>query len=190
MTARKRNLVAHYYSASENSDKVYMACVRRDGTKWLVIGKWGRRGKNISSQVKLTTQDENMAFAEQRNLFGGKLKEGYVSIDDPTYRNSLTLQSAGIRENLEPEADDAELNKTHAAERAKKMDNKGPWGTTPSPEDSLVVVCLNNSGAEDKFDVGVEYVFEVHRDKGMLWVYDKFGEKREYFRERFEVRKG
>jgi predicted DNA-binding WGR domain protein len=187
-------MVAHYYDQLANSDKVYMACVRRDGNKWLVIGKWGRRGKNISAQVKLTTQDEFAAFTEQRSLFGAKLKEGYVSIDDPTYRNGLNLQSAGIRENLEPEADD-ELNETFKAERAErakkpKPENKGIWNNTPSLEDSLVAVCLNNSGAEEKFDVGVEYVFEAHKDKSMIWVYDKFGAKGEYFRDRFEIKKG
>ena len=192
-TIEKRNLVAHYYDPNANSDKVYMACVRQDGSKWLVIGKWGRRGKNISSQVKLTTQVEQMALLEQRNLFNAKLREGYVDIESTSYTGTLTLQSAEVRGNLEPEANEEKQSVSKKSKPEKKdlsqMDSSdSPWDDLNTAV-NMVAVCLNNSGAEEKFDVGVEYVFETHKDKSMIWVYDKFGVKGEFFKERFELKK-
>lgn len=51
------------------------------------------------------------------------------------------------------------------------------------------VVCVNNTGIEDKFDLGVTYVFEEHADEDMLWVTDKFGQRRESLKERFQMPK-
>ena len=49
-----------------------------------------------------------------------------------------------------------------------------------------VVICLDNSGVEDKFDKGIEYISEEHDNKDMIYVYDRFGEKQECFRDRFQ----
>ena len=197
----KRNLVAHYYDPNANSDKVYMACVRQDGSRWLVIGKWGRRGKNISSQVKLTTQVEKMALLEQRNLFNAKLREGYVDIESPNYNGTLTMQSVEVRDNLEPEANEEEqlVEKKSKSDSMESATGNSSFAlgnkdfATPeydlNPAANMVAVCLNNSGAEEKFDVGVEYVFETHKDKSMIWVWDKFGVKGEFFKERFKLKK-
>jgi len=51
------------------------------------------------------------------------------------------------------------------------------------------VVCVNNTGMEDKFDLGVTYVFEAHDDADMLWVTDKAGQRRESLKERFQMPK-
>lgn len=48
-----------------------------------------------------------------------------------------------------------------------------------------VVKCIDNTGIEDKFDKGIEYVCEMHDDINMIYVYDKFGQKQECFRDRF-----
>jgi len=40
-----------------------------------------------------------------------------------------------------------------------------------------VVVCIDNTGMEDKFDEGIEYIYEDHDTPGMLYVYDKLGQK-------------
>jgi len=48
------------------------------------------------------------------------------------------------------------------------------------------VVCVNNLGMEDSFDEEVTYVAEKHPDSDMIYVYDRNGEKRECFKERFK----
>lgn len=48
-----------------------------------------------------------------------------------------------------------------------------------------VLVCVDNTGMEDRFDIGIEYIVEEHKDKTMVFVYDKMGRKDEYFRTRF-----
>lgn len=49
------------------------------------------------------------------------------------------------------------------------------------------VVCRNNHGLEG-FDRNVEYMAEIHKNyREMLWVYDKFGKRREVFRKRFRT---
>jgi predicted DNA-binding WGR domain protein len=48
-----------------------------------------------------------------------------------------------------------------------------------------VLICVDNAGMEDRFDLGIEYLVEDHTDKSMVYVYDKMGRKDEYFRSRF-----
>jgi hypothetical protein len=45
--------------------------------------------------------------------------------------------------------------------------------------------CLDNKGMEDSFDLNITYIVEPHVDRTMLWVTDKFGARREYYRTRF-----
>ena len=47
-----------------------------------------------------------------------------------------------------------------------------------------VVECVDNSGMEDQFDVGVEYILDS-KDGDFFTVYDKLGIRRECFRDRF-----
>jgi hypothetical protein len=61
---------------------------------------------------------------------------------------------------------------------------------SPFENDSDIAICINNTGIEDKFDLGVEYVFEEHKDFQMICVYDKNGIKGEFFRDRFERVRG
>ena len=49
-----------------------------------------------------------------------------------------------------------------------------------------IVECVNNAGMEDQFDQGVEYIFEGKPGE-MITVFDKCGEKRECFADRFKV---
>jgi nitrite reductase/ring-hydroxylating ferredoxin subunit len=51
-----------------------------------------------------------------------------------------------------------------------------------------IVECLDNTGIEDGFDVGVEYVFEGRHGGEMISVYDKIGALRECFSSRFRVK--
>lgn len=49
-----------------------------------------------------------------------------------------------------------------------------------------VMVCVDNTGMDDRFDVGIEYIVEDHtNDKTMILVFDKMGRKDIYFRNRF-----
>lgn len=68
----------------------------------------------------------------------------------------------------------AELNKN----RLEKMEDADE-----------VMVCIDNSGMEDRFDIGIEYLIEQIPDKDkskeMIYVYDKLGCKDEYFKARF-----
>jgi len=48
------------------------------------------------------------------------------------------------------------------------------------------VVCVNAAGMEDNFDEGSTYVAEPHPEDDMVYVWDRNGEKRECFSERFK----
>lgn len=54
-----------------------------------------------------------------------------------------------------------------------------------TPPDN-VARCIDNAGLEDQFDEGVEYIFEG-KEGDFIRVYDKTGELRECFSDRFEV---
>jgi len=49
------------------------------------------------------------------------------------------------------------------------------------------VVCHDATGQEDRFDEGCTYLAENHIDTSLVWVYDRYGERREYAWSRFEA---
>jgi hypothetical protein len=55
--------------------------------------------------------------------------------------------------------------------------------TPPTDE----AVCVNNTGMQDSFDIGVTYVFDKHEEEDMLWVTDNLGTRREVLKERFKL---
>jgi hypothetical protein len=55
--------------------------------------------------------------------------------------------------------------------------------TPPTDE----AVCVNNTGMQDSFDVGVTYIFDKHEEEDMLWVTDNLGTRREVLKERFKL---
>ena len=55
--------------------------------------------------------------------------------------------------------------------------------------ENLVAVCLNNKYISDRFDVGVEYLFEM-LSMTSIWVWDKFGVVGAFPKDQFAVRKG
>jgi predicted DNA-binding WGR domain protein len=176
---KKRNLVGHFQSTASNSDKIYMACVRHntDGT-WTVIGKYGRRDRRFQQQVKLTTDSESKAMQEQRALFQAKEKKGYRDIDDPSYVGPVDRGTKCVRDNLEDET---------VQVVPKKVPKVKP---VPSPEpEPDELVCKDNAGMEDLFDTGITYVVEPHKEEGLIWVYDRYGEKTACMRDRFMTEK-
>jgi len=61
-------------------------------------------------------------------------------------------------------------------------------GAKVPPQDSMpVAVCKDNTGMEEFFDEGVEYVVSPCASKGFLRVYDRFDGLRECFRSRFSA---
>ena len=55
--------------------------------------------------------------------------------------------------------------------------------TPPTDE----AVCVNNTGMQDSFDIGVTYIFDKHEEENMLWVTDNLGSRREVLKERFKL---
>jgi hypothetical protein len=167
-----------------------MACVRdnNDGT-FSVIGKWGRRGNINQQSVKASVQSIVAAEVEQKKLFLEKIRKGYLDIDEPTYSGTVRRDSAFIIPNLEEETTTVPRKKrTPTPKQPEQVAEQNDVDENPPPvelEDEGVVVCVNSSGMEDKFDNGTEYVAEPHKDLVILWVYDKFGKKGEYFKDRF-----
>jgi len=177
----KRNLIAHCQRGT--SDKVYMACIREnpDGT-YSVIGKWGRRGNTLQQSIKLSGATLADAESKAQVLFHDKLKGGYVDIMSSSYNGPVTVLTVQSDLEQDPAGIGTAQNPAPAPKKPKKQPPKKP----AIPKEG-VVVCLNNSGMVDKFDEGIEYVYEAHEDEQMLWVYDKLGDKQECFTDRFEI---
>ena len=193
----KRNLIAHYDNGG--SESVYLSCVRdnHDGT-FSVIGKWGRQRKINQELVKATVRSTVAAEVEQKRLFNGKLSKGYIDIEGVHYHGTLTRNDSFIQEKLEPETASSSSVATRIRTPRQKRSEKAPIEEgilfdaastiieeQKQLEDDGVVICVNNLGMEEKFDKDVEYVAELHKDPLMLWVFDKFGKKAEYFKDRF-----
>ena len=179
----RRNLIAHFEEGT--SDKIYMACIRAndDGT-YTVMGKWGRRGHTLSSQVKLTTRDMQIASQHQHVVFAEKISKGYVDIDSQRYRGNVTRNEQCVREAMEPEENNpvpVQKKKSPQKDTEELLNSMNQQKVS-----SNVALCVDNTGIEDKFDEGIEYVCEKHPQKDMIYVYDRFGNKAEYLRKRFE----
>lgn len=198
MHSLTRNRIAHCQSGS--SDKVYIAsCRQLPNGKWVVLGKWGRRGANMSAQAKGDEYDsEREAKAALDALFDTKRREGYVDINDGFYNGPVTATS--VKQYLEPDpgalndqtrttpqAVDEEKEKqirkaaneraaeVRAAERAAKV------ADAPARRKK----CINVLGLEDQFVEGEHYDTFPHADNDMLWVVNMNGERVECFKERF-----
>lgn len=186
----KNNLVAHYQGGG--SDKVYIASVRResDGT-WTVVCKYGRRGKTMQITEKTRGASESKARIVQRNVFNEKLQKGYIDIESAGYSGPVSLTDPTVMDNLETEgpSPESKLGTTKAMEEREKSKKGKPLTQAFSEEEmkDMAALCVDTAGMEDSFDKGIEYVFEQHKDSSMLYVYDKFGKKRECFKERFRL---
>jgi len=214
-----------------------MCCIRETGIdQWTVLAKWGRRGKKLNVQEKATFSAKLSAAVRQQSLWKEQEKGGYLDIESVKYADHikandmrpqsvgksgilLTLKSAGIKENLEPEdwgikeadsplSDDAGLFPVWMCESCgSEWHPKLNFDNQPDPDqDNLcpkcfdkihkspgdkfvpldeVMVCIDNAGIESRFDVGIEYLVEKHKDETMVYVYDKMGQKDEFFKVRF-----
>ena len=197
-----RNRICHYQGGG--SDKVYMVSVRKDAGKWLVLGKWGRRGNDLKVSIKGTLDDEAKAEAVMNQVFNKQLKEGYIDIESPSYSGPVTRRDGQIQRALEPEVGGVPsvssttpvMPITWSCKRCGVGVSTTKGGVCDNckaeiekekntAEADFELVCLDNIGMEDRFDLGITYLCEKHKDPTMLWVYDKLGRKDEYLRGRF-----
>ena len=156
--SQKRNLIAHYRQGG--SDKIYMSCVRQEGSgankTWVVMGKWGKRGGTLSSQIKKTTMNSTEATLEQMKLFNEKLRKGYEDIDTANYRGPATRNDREIKACLEEgdgPFDQVDIIKNREQPKIK------PISKIENPQISFVemaAICITINELGDKFDEGIE----------------------------------
>jgi len=176
----RMNVVVH--CDEDNHDKVYMGCIRKQAGSYQVIGKWGRVGRTLSSQLKGSSFSLSGAATMRDDVIQEKIAKGYRNIESPDYDGSVTFKTPCVVENLETEELGVFLNKTHefpgwpSAEAGKPISQQ---------DKEFVVVCKDSTGIESLFDENIEYLAEVHSDLKMIYVFDKFGKKDEFLRERF-----
>jgi predicted DNA-binding WGR domain protein len=138
----------------------------RSKGKYKVICRWGRNGKNMTSQLKHGDVSQAEANMLAKALVRDKELRGYVNIENPEYSGNLSVDMPWLR---------------------KIIGCGKEEGSSTSISDEIEVRCLNASGVEDYFDEGMTYISEGHTDAEMLWVYDRNGKKQECFSDRFVV---
>jgi predicted DNA-binding WGR domain protein len=129
----------------------------------------------LARQVKGFYADELTAQNYLGDLVNEKIGKGYVDIESGQYDGSLTVNSPEIVPHLES---GQSKGKTLAEVFEKEAANVDVRRVEE-------LVCLDNSGMEDKFDKNISYVCEPHPDADLIYVYDKFGNKGEFLVERF-----
>ena len=169
------NVVLH--CKEDNHDKVYIASIRnKSHNKFSVFGKWGRVGRTFSSQLKGTTTSLEDAAVIRDTIVQEKLAKGYRDILSGRYNGGVTFATPCVRDNLESEEVHDDVDIAPVA---------GP--VTKSRDKEYLVTCVDNTGIEENFDDGIEYVAEKHLDSQMVWVIDKFGQKGEFLKKRFPI---
>jgi predicted DNA-binding WGR domain protein len=176
----KINRASHY--AKGNSDKVYVVSIRRSSSGGFdVVASWGRRGSSPqSSQVKSHYNELSSADMAAFDVFMKKMRKGYVDIESRNYNGPVTMSS--LRNWIAPEL----AEQAHGPVNLKTVEPAKTMVDDKPEVNEYVVVCINNDGIEDQFDMNVLYVAENHPDSDWLWVYDKHGKKDEWIAERFE----
>lgn len=192
-----RNIVGHCYRGGGTTNKVYMVGIRYETSEnnWVVVAKWCRRGNSFQNQIKGTYQTEQAAKVCMWKLWKEKKKEGYVDITTTEYENimringqsPLFMTSAEIVKGLEEDDNvptGVMVDPIAIPAKKNQLFDEDSLQANGDEED-FVVVCVDNGGMTDKFDLGVEYVAEDSTSHNMIFVYDKYGVKSEYFKERF-----
>ena len=183
------NVVVH--CDEDNHDKVYMGCIKKQAGSYQVIGKWGRVGRTLSSQLKGSSAQLAGAVVMRDNVIQEKIAKGYRNIQSLDYHGSVTLKTPCVAENLEleifgtPLSQAVEENLVRSQKPTKSLaESRNPIS---QQDKEFVVVCRDNTGIEERFDENIEYLAEVHSDLKIIYVFDKFGKKDEFLRERFVI---
>ena len=187
---QQRNIVLHCQEGS--SDKIYIACVRESrlvsgAMAYQAVGKWGRRGRNMTEQVKETYSEYRQAWAVAQSMAMTKEKKGYVDIESPGYDGPLTMSSPEVAKFREKGMSGGPLPMDSVSPEPKKQ-KKSKKDKIPAlkPDEVMVAECKDNTGVEEDFDVGVDYIVDAVKGD-MLDVIALNGEKKECYRERFGV---
>jgi predicted DNA-binding WGR domain protein len=217
MTNTRRNIVGHCFKPSVNTDKIYMCCIRQVGSKWHVLTKWARNGAKMNGQGIGEFDTEAEAEKVQKETWDAQVKKGYLDITGLEYmahmqkhsRPMLTLNDQWIRVKLE-----LEENQTAPVDQSPPSPEMEcpvcgemfwPWVdkdgngvsicrtcnkerfTKNVTIEEMEMECVNNTGIEEQFDIGISYLAETHpTDKKMVKVYDRFGQKVDCFKSRFK----
>ena len=176
------NLVSH--NNEPGHDKVYIASVRKmhDG-RFGVYGKWSARNRAMKEMNKGTFSTFAEAQRAAEELFAIKAGRGYVDIESSQYHGPVTFDS--VSQWLEqPCGEDEPVSTTAAPVKQRNVRRK------PVQRSEFEVKCVNTTGIESHFDVGVNYMARLAGDADLLEVMDVQGEWIEALRSRFEVVEG
>ena len=69
------------YRPETNNDKVYEVEVKKVGSRWKVVGHWGRRGHISQEQEKLSTSRKWEALQKAQRIVEQKVRKGYQVVD-------------------------------------------------------------------------------------------------------------
>ncbi len=210
---KETNFVAHFFDKGR-SDKLYIVSISCGAdNKYSVWGMWGRRKAiTLSGERKGTfpTYDEALCYAKK--LFNEKLNKGYMDIESPMYYVGLVTKSTPIvakylatplpdnsksgvyAKDYNPKVDilaesvPTDNKKNKSITKLRKEKNKSTTKPLEEEEEEFVVMCLKNTGHEDHFDEGFEYVASETRPKNkeFILVYDKEGTQVNMLRIRFK----
>lgn len=172
---QKRNMIA---MSKQPPAKIYMACIRETPSgKFEVWAKYGRFDtRPLNNQRWFTTESLHQAHVYQERMFKAKLQKGFRDIEAEDYSGAINRSDLTV-----------ELEKEVAIGAIPAEVLAGAPNPVESTCSDDIVTCTNNIGIEDKFDAGVEYIYEKHPDRQMIYVHDKNGVKGEFFSDRFEV---
>lgn len=178
-----------------SSDKVYVANIKvdSDSREFVVVCKWGRRGKNLSSQEKASYKSLRAAQGARNEIVREKVKKGYVDVASLSYDGPVHALQEQFKGHLEgdirvrddhsvivtPWEDDCEAVKLQEDIRNGNIKQK------PQPE---AVLCVDNLGLENHFDLDIEYEL-VGGTPEATWlsVIDRFGDEVEVNADRFVI---
>jgi len=178
----RTNRVAHYKQG--NSDKLYIVSILLDGIDFIVRAKWGRNPSPRQQQTKSVHSSLESADRAADDLFRKKLAKGYQDIEHPSYGDGVTLLDVG--QWLEPEIDSStDLVSETSLPDVREPEHDDVSNISGNLPVEFVVVCVNAGGIEDRFDEGASYSAEMHPESDMVYVHDKYGERDEWFRDRF-----
>jgi len=163
-------------------NKLYYAeIVPRDGGVYDVIGRWGKLGGKLRSKV-YHSGVSNLAAAERlrTELLVKKLDRGYEDVRSsfykgPVFATMVEISDGGAGPVASTEVPVSELEPEDLFDASDERQHQG----------SVEMVCIDNLGLQDKFELGASYKTHSHPSEGFLWVEDMNGERRECFVNRF-----
>ena len=161
----KNNMIAHYCDPAENSDKIYITCVRKNKNgEWEFVGKWGKRGSKLKEMIYETCSNPEDARAAALKKFRKEISKGYVDIFSGSYNGPVTIDS--VKNYLEDDTEEPPLVANKKPEKRLK---------SKKSEEDFVVQCNDNTGIKDLFDQGANYIAKDSEEDDMIQVLDVYG---------------